>query len=345
MRWIRFAVIFAILLLTGYGVSLLLEKDSEQYTFEKQLDYPVDKVFPMFNDLQQFARWNALLKGSETAQTHFFRPYQGKGASLSFSDPESDRFLELFIRYHNPNATLRYQLFEGTEGLPYTIDLKFIAPSAEKTTIRWSVKTPSRSVFKSALSRWSPEEFEGLMDKSLSELFVLLSNRVDRDQLLSNITYDSLMVEEFEGALLLGVNVSATNRNEALFKTIVLNHNKTFNFITTDLKKDQEQFGFPVLVTQAAPSKASEVSYFYGFPVKQRIGLSDNNFSFKTLNASKSYVIYYKGPYEKRQAVISKLISKAKADSMRFGELSQRFFAPPRENAEVNLKLSLPVYR
>ncbi|MHA6727431.1 SRPBCC family protein [Chryseobacterium sp. A301] len=345
MRWIRFAFIFAALILLGYGLSLLFEKGSTQYTIEKNVDYPLEKVFPMFRDLKQFARWNVLVKGSESSQIHFFRPYEGKGASLHYFDPKNNHTMEMFLRYENPNSTLRYQLFEGTESLPYLIDLKFKELGPNQTKIRWSVKTPSRSVFKSSLSRWNEEEFRKIVDQSVLTLSSVLSNRVDRDQLLSKITYDSLMVEEQQGALLVGVNVSTSNHGDALFKNIVLNHNKVFNYITTDLGKDEEEFGFPILVSQAQNTKSSEVSYFYGFPVSKRSALSDNSFSFKTLNAAKTYVLYYKGPFEKRQRAVAKLVAKAKADSLRYGELSQRFFQAPKENAEVNLKLSLPVFR
>lgn len=345
MRWIRFAFIFAVLLLIGYGLSLLFKKGSTEFTIEKNVNYPIEKVFPMFQDLKQFARWNVLVKGSESAQIHFFRPYEGQGASLHYFDPKESHTMEMFIRYENPNSTLRYQLFEGTESLPYLIDLKFIKKDENSTHIRWSIKTPSRSVFKSSLSRWDQEEFRKVVDESMISLAAVLSNRVDRDQLLSNITYDSLMVEEQEGALLLGVNVSTSNHGDALFKNIVLNHNKVFNYITTDLGKDEQEFGFPILISQAQNPKSSEVSYFYGFPVSKRAALSDNSFSFKTLNPAKTYVLYYKGPYERRQNAIEKLVAKAKKDSLRYGELSQRFFQAPKENTDVNLKLSLPVFR
>lgn len=345
MRWIRFAFIFAALLLLGYGLSLLFKKGSSEFTIEKNLDYPVEKVFPMFRDLKQFARWNVLVKGSETSQIHFFRPYEGRGASLHYVDPKDNHSMEMFIRYENPNSTLRFQLFEGTESLPYLIDLKFKEVGENQTKIRWSVKTPSRSVFKSSLSRWDEEEFRKVVDQSIGMLSSVLSNRVDRDQLLSKITYDSLMVEQEEGVLLLGVNVSTSNHGDLFFKNIVLNHNKVFNYITTDLGKDEQEFGFPILVSQVQNTKSSEVSYFYGFPVSKRIALSDNSFSFKTINGAKNYVLYYKGPFDRRQSAIAKLVAKAKSDSLRYGELSQRFFQAPKENTEVNLKLSLPVFR
>ena len=153
------------------------------------------------------------------------------------------------------------------------------------------------------------------------------------------------MVEEKEGQLLLGVNVNSKNTKDALFKNIVMNHNKTLNFIKMDLGKREDEYGEPVLITKANNFKDKEVSYFYGIPLSKRIGISDNNFTFRTVNASRNYVIYYQGSYTGRIGAIQQLLQQAKKDTMRTGDLQQTFLEEPSVESNTVMKLSLPVYR
>jgi hypothetical protein len=55
--------------------------------------------------------------------------------------------------------------------------------------------------------------------------------------------------------------------------------------------------------------------------------------------------MYYKGNYEGRIRAIQQLIQKAKKDEMRFGDIRQTFIERPMEGQEVNVKLSLSVYK
>jgi effector-binding domain-containing protein len=153
------------------------------------------------------------------------------------------------------------------------------------------------------------------------------------------------MVENEESKLLLGINVSASNKKEALYKNIVMNYSKVYNYVTMDLGKKDDEFGFPVLITDADNYKDKEVSYFMGIPLSKKIGVPDNNFSFRTVNPSQNYVIYYKGNYEGRIRAVQQLIQKAKKDEMRFGDIRQTFIERPVEGQEVNIKLSLSVYK
>ena len=153
------------------------------------------------------------------------------------------------------------------------------------------------------------------------------------------------MVENREGGLLLGVNVSTRNTKDILFKNVIMNHNKVLNFVKSDLAKKDDEFGTPVLMTNPANLKDKEVSYFYGVPLSKRTSVSDNNFNFQTINPSKMYVIYYRGNYNSRIKNIQELVKKAKKDTLRNGQLMEEFLEEPAENQDVKLKLSLPVYR
>ncbi|MEC5394331.1 polyketide cyclase [Bergeyella sp. RCAD1439] len=345
MRWIKFFIVSGGLLLAVYAASMYFVDESKTFTIEKEIAYPLDKVYPQFNDFRQFTRWNQYFISDKGTSLVYYTPYIGQGASMGFSRKGSGEKGEMYIRYENPYKTLRYQLFEGDDSMPYRIDVKFKAVSPQKTKMTWLVHTPKQPWLKRTANLWSESDFVGLLDKSMANLSALLGNKVNKDEMLASIKYDSLMVEKSPGELLLGINVSTSNKGDALIKNIVMNHNKVCNFVTVDLAKQEDEFGLPVLLTDANNTKDKEVSYYYGVPLSKRSSVSDNNFSFRTLHAGTRYVLYYKGAYKNRGQAIQQLLQKAKKDTMRYGELQQVFIEPPKENGEVNLKLALPVFR
>ncbi|MGZ5188689.1 MAG: polyketide cyclase, partial [Kaistella sp.] len=82
-----------------------------------------------------------------------------------------------------------------------------------------------------------------------------------------------------------------------------------------------------------------------GIPLSRRVGVSDNNFTFRTVNGSRNYVIYYRGSYAGRISAIQQLLLKAKRDTMRTGDLQQTFLEEPAVESNTVMKLSLPVFR
>lgn len=318
--------------------------ESKSFVHHSEIAYPVDKVFPQFNNLQNFTAWNDFFNGKEDISYSFFTPYEGLGSSMKFSDKKKEDFGDLFIRYSNPNRTLRYQLFEGESENPYLIDVKFIA-AGSKTKLVWNIHTPKRSYLERSLNLVAEDFFVENIDKSMKNLFSLLGNKVDKDQQLASIKYDSITVENQEGGILLGVNVSTRNTKEIIFKNVLMNHNKVLNFVKSDLGKKDDEIGVPVLLTNPGNLKDKEISYFYGVPLSKRVSVSDNNFNFQTLNASKTYVIYFQGNYNNRIKNIQELLKKAKKDTLRNGQLMEEFLEEPTDVQDVKLKLSLPVYR
>lgn len=345
MRWFKFIIIFVVLLGGIYAVSMNFVAENQKFTIQKEVNYPIDKVFPQFNNLQNFVRWNSVFGENNPTIFQFFTPYEGKGSAMSFKDKkDSDFFGEIFIRYSNPGRTLKYQLFEGEERTPYLIDVKFI-PSGEKTKIIWYINTPKQTLLKRSLNLISEEFWEDNIAKSVKKLELILANKIDKDNQRETIKYDSLFVEKQDNQLLLGINVSTKNVKDGLFKNIVINHNKVFNYIKIDLGKREDEYGEPVLITDADNYKDKEVSYFYGIPLSKKMGISDNNFSFRTVNASTNYVLFYQGSYANRIKSIQQLLQKAKRDTMRVGDLQQTFLEEPEDDSKVLLKLSLPVFK
>lgn len=334
-----------ILLGVIYATSMLFVEENKNFTIEKEIAYPVDKVFPQFNNLQNFTRWNSFFVDNKNIRVLYFSPYQGKGSALTFFDKkDEDIFGDLLLRYENPLKTLKFQLFEGRHNTPYLIDFKFI-PQGDKTKVIWYIHTPKQPFLKRSLNFLSEDFFVETIDKSVKKLHQVLGNKIDKEFQLENLKFDSLMVESQDQQLLLGVNVNTSNQKDALFKSIIMNHNKVKNYVTIDLAKNDDEYGDPVIISKVEGHKDKNMTYFYGIPVSKKEPISDNNFSFRTLNATQKYVIFYRGAYTNRVRSIQQLLNKAKADSLRTGDLQQTFVQEPTADTDVVLKLAIPVFK
>lgn len=345
MRLLKFGIFIFLFFAAVYAVSMTFVDENKNFTIEKEINYPVDKVYPQFSNLQNFTRWNAFFSENKNLSLQYFTPYEGKGSAMSYQDKkDEDVFGDIFIRYANPEKTLKIQLFEGKKNTPYSIDLKFI-PQNSKTKIVWYIHTPKQPFLKRSLNLISEDFWVNNIDKSMKTLYQILGNKVDKEMQRESLKFDTIMVEQQDSQLLLGVNVSTKNFQDALFKNIVINHNKVLNYIKMDLGKRDDEYGEPVLITDADNFKDKEVSYFYGIPLSKKEGISDNNFSFRTINDSKNYVIFYKGNYAGRVRAIQQLLTKAKRDTMRIGDLQQTFLEEPNSENNSIMKLSLPVFK
>lgn len=346
MRFIKLGILILLVLLGVYAVSMTFVEESKTFTVEKEIRYPVEKVFPQFVNLQNFTRWNSFFTDYPDLSFEYFSPYEGKGSALFFQDKNhAGRFGDFFIRYENPLHTIRYQLFQGKNSTPYLIDVKFKAEKNGHTKIVWYIHTPKQPLLKRSVNLITEDYIADNIDKSMKNLLQLLGNKVDRETERQNLKFDSLMVENQESQLLLGINVTTKNAKDAMFKNIVMSHNKVLNFVKVDMGKRDDEFGEPILITDADNFKDKEVSYFYGVALPKKVGVSDNGFIFRTLNASKNYVIYYRGSYSGRVKSIQQLLQKAKKDTMRTGDLQMTFLEQPDAESETVMKLSIPVFR
>lgn len=345
MRWLKFGIFIVLFFGAVYAVAMTFVDETKNFTIEKEINYPIDKVFPQFNNLQNFTRWNAFFLENKNLSLEFFTPYEGKGSAMSYRDKkDNDIFGDIFIRYENPNQTLKVQLFEGKKNTPYSIDLKFIAKN-DKTKIIWYVHTPKQPFLKRSLNLITEDFWVSNIDQSMKNLYQILGNKVDKEIQRESLKFDSLIVEEQDSQLLLGINVTTKNVKDALFNNIVINHNKVQNYVKMDLGKRDDEYGEPVLITDADNFKDKEVSYFYGIPLSKKEKITDNNFSFRNINGTKQYVIFYRGNYAGRVKAIQQLLIKAKRDTMRIGDLQQTFLEEPTSESNTVMKLSLPVYK
>ena len=341
MRWIKYIFLFFVLL-GGIGLNILNTHDEKKnFIVKKEIFYNVNKVFSQFTNFQNFTRWNHQFSSGQKYSFSYFSPYEGKGSSMKYINTHNPTdFGEIFIRNSKPNKTIKYEIYENGISTPYKIEIKFI-PKGEKTQLIWLIETPKIPLFKRFLDLISQEKIDTQIEQSMKNLNRILSKKVEREIMFGQIKYDSIMIEEQEEKLLIGINTN--NQKGNLFKNININHNKLISLVTKDLAKREDEFGLPILITEASNLKNKEISYFYGIPLSQQEKISDNNFIFKKVEKPKVYSVYYRGKYEQRVHAINQLLNQIKKDSLKNGMLEEIFLEAPSENKDVVLKISFPV--
>lgn len=346
MRLLKFSALLILLLMGAYTASMYFFVDeNKDFTIERDVNYPLEKIYSQFDNLQNFTRWNNFYSNSKTIKIDYYSPYEGEGSAISYKDPLQDSEGEMFIRFASKNKGLRYQLFENNNENPTVIDVKFKKVSETQTHIKWVVHTPKLPVWTRVKNFWSEDKFTENINKSMVNLKNVLGNKVEKDNQLAAIKYDSIMIEKDESQMLLGINVSASNKKDALYRNLVMNYNKVYNFVTIDLGKKEDEFGFPIMISDPDNFKDKELSYFVGIPLSKKEVVTDNNFSFRTVNAAEKYIIYYRGNFDGVTRAVKQLMEKAKKDEMRYGDVLHTFIEPPVENQEVNIKISLSVFK
>lgn len=343
MRWFKIALVLGILAFAGYYALASTMEDSKTYTVKKELSYPVEKVFPQFNKLQNFKDWNVYFKNQKKLKYSFFTPYEGQDGGLTYYNEKDVRQGDVFIKFSLLNRAVRYFWYEMDDEFPTIIEVKFKKISAEKTALEYIVKTPKVPVLERPFHRISDDDFADNLNKSFANIANTLSNKVDREKQLSLLKFDSVMTETKQAEILLGINVSSSVKNEALVKNIFMSYNKVKNYLQTDLEKEEDEYGQPILITDPNDLKSKELSYYFGFPISKKVNITDNNFIYRYLSARKYLIIYYKGDYQNRLNNIRKLQSEAKTQELRTGQLHETFLEIPSESGSQTLKMALEI--
>lgn len=343
MRWFKIGLLFGILAFVCFYFFATTLEESKTISAQKELNYPAAKLFPQFNNLQNFVKWNSYFKENKNYYYQFFTPYEGLNSSMTFYNDKREREGDLFLKYVKNNKFIRYSLFTANEVRPYTLEVNFLPQSADKTLIKYTFKTPKIPVLARPFNIITESDFNENLHRSLDNLSIVLSNKVDKEQKISQLKFDSVMVEKSDSEILLGVNVSAGNKNNDLVSNIILNHSKVRNYLLNDLHKEEDEFGAPTLITDPNELKSKTISYFYGFPLSKKVTVNDNNFVYRYLNDTKTLVIYFKGPYKERIKSFQKLMSVAKVQELRTGLLYETFLEPPSSSGECTLRLALQI--
>lgn len=344
MRKFKLIAITVFIITAIYVWFTRVYEEEKVFVVKKEVSYPVEKVFSQFENLQNFTKWNTQFILDKKYKYTYFQPYEGEGSAISFLNPKNEKdFGQIYIRSLKANKFIQYEFYKKNDKIPYIIKVSFL-PKGEKTKLIWDIETPKITLMESFLGSVTDEDIEYSIEQSMKGLTNLLSGKIEKDVMISQIKYDSIMIEEQEERLLLGLNVSANNQKGNLFKNINLNHNKLSSFLEKDLSKSDDEFGLPILLTEMGNLKNKEISYFYGVPLPKEEKISDRNFVFRKQNKSKIYTIYYKGKYENRRRSIEQLANRIKRDSLKNGMLEELFVEEPSEEKDVILKISLPVY-
>ena len=347
MRRFQYFLLVILLVFGGFAVFKHYNTAGEIHIFvvQKEIPYPLEKVYPQFSNFQNFTRWNRYFSDEKNLGIDYFQPYEGVESSIYFKTDKGKRNGEMYIRAEKPYELLKYELFDTNTSKPYLITVRFIETPSGNTKIVWRIRTPKRTLIEKYSDFWEDKTSIIYLDKSLNNLTDILANKVDRDRQINTIKYDSIIVEQGKEGVLLGINSGAKNKKEELFPSIVKDYNKVYNFVTTDLEKREDEVGFPVLISSADNFNQKEVSYYLGIPVSQKVEVNDNNFSFRNMKDEKLYSIFYKGKYENRKPSIDKLLQKAKMDNLRHGNIMETFISHPEEDKDVMIKFSIPVFR
>lgn len=343
MRWFKFAFIISVVVFAAYyGIASQMD-DSKTYTFTKRIDYPVEKVFPQFNNLQNFKDWNVYFQNEKKYKYSFFTPYEGQDSGLTYSNDQGKHLGDITIKFSMPNKAIRYFWFTANEEYPTIIEVKFKKINSEKTELFYTIKTPKVPILKRPLYQVIDDDFQKIFKDSFVQISNTLGNKVDKEKQLSLLKFDSVMVEQKEAEILLGINVSTSTSNDLLVKNIFMSYNKVKNFLETDLEKSEDEFGQPILISDPNDIKSKERSYYYGFPISKKINITDNNFIYRYLSARKYLIIYYKGDYKNRLKSIQKLQAEAKTQELRTGQLHETFLENPTESGEQTIKIALEI--
>lgn len=321
------------------------EEQERYFVIEQEVAYPLDKVFPQFENFQNFTRWSGQFSGDSRYSFRYFEPYEGVGSAMSYQNMKDvEDAGDLFIREIKLNKSIRYEIYKKGDAKPYKVEVKLL-PNGEKTKLVWNIEVPVRASVLPIIEGVSEADLKKEITQGTNNLTSMLSGKIDQEVLLGKIKYDSIFVEDRERKLLLGMNVSTNNKRGMLYKNIGINHHKVVNFVSKDLAKRDDEFGLPILITEVGGLKAKDISYFYGVPVSKQESVADNNFVFRTLEKSKVYSLYYKGNYDQRQRGVERLLKEIKKDSLQSGLLEETFVQPPMEGQDVVLKLSLEAKR
>ena len=83
MRWYKIILLLTFILFILYSASMYFVEDSKELVLEKNINYPVEKVFPQFDNLQDFTRWNDYFSNDKDMAISYFTPYEGIGSSIA----------------------------------------------------------------------------------------------------------------------------------------------------------------------------------------------------------------------------------------------------------------------
>lgn len=343
MSWIKkiiFGIIILLLIIT-FSKYYVIEK-SEKVKVEKKLSFPLVKIFSQYNNLQNFVRWNEDVLDNKKLFINYYQPYQGVGSAMSYQNKKGDIQGELFIVKEEEGKAITYQFFSGNK-TPLYIDVFFTKISESETKVTYVIEKPAKTIWEKAMSYRKEEPTFFMMDKEFNRLESVLSNKIDKEKWLTNITYDSIMLENQPEQLLLGRYFSVMNKPDMITQKVNKSIAQLEQYMEVILEKKTDEYGFPTLIKSPHQIKNKQFYYYIGIPLSQSMRLEEKQYGFRSVESSLVLSIYYKGNYHQADSAVKQLINKAKKDSMKYGEIQQIFLEIPPNRGDVMMKIILPV--
>ena len=341
MKVFRWIIIILIIIFGSYYVgSKVFIEDYKTYRFESSIDEPVAKIFPQYNELQTYAKWQPYLAAKDIRKI-YYSPYAGAGAQLEYAAADGSQSGLLTITRTVPAKSIRLELLENSQSQPIVVDIAFRAQGSGCKILYKVNRPPVNKITAFLQPKGSMKMLEDMRQETVA-LKNYLNKRSSRDAFLTNIRFDTIMLEKVPGVLLLGINTSSKNNPADFTEQLSRTHNKIFAFLTMDLGKEEDELGFPVLVSSDLRSKQKEKSFFYGVPVRAKMDISDNTITYLNIPASAAYSVYYQGDLNGIVAKVEELTNKIRKESKLPAPPQIYYLENPSQGSRWLVKIILP---
>lgn len=338
-KWIKLIAISLILFgAITYTYFHFDKKETKTILVSQQIDLPIDKVFPYFNNLQKFNNWTAFFNNNSAS---YYTPYEGKNASATLYSKDKEKQTEIHITQSKTPHTIQYQILTPDRKTPILLHVNLKPIHSKATKIQWKATFPTENILFSEDIFEDEEAFRKKIETGNIQLKSLIENKAQRESQLGKIQFDSIEIEQLSATHYIGIASSTKQQNNTWLKNLQMNHTKLENFIAIEMGLQQENYGYPTLF-YIPNSKIKETSYFLGISVNKVPNITDANFSLQQKPASKAFTAYYKGDWEDRQKTINTLIMRAQKEQVHTQALQILFIEKPEANKPVLLKIILP---
>lgn len=68
MKWVKLIITFLVLIFGIYAVSMIFVEKTKSFSVKKEINFPLEKVFPQFNNLYNFSQWNEFIQDNDKSR-------------------------------------------------------------------------------------------------------------------------------------------------------------------------------------------------------------------------------------------------------------------------------------
>lgn len=96
MKWVKLIITFLVLIFGIYAVSMILWRKQKLFC-KKEINFPLEKVFPQFNNLYNFSQWNEFIQENDHLGFSYYTPYDGVGSSMHFVNKKDLQRMVMYL--------------------------------------------------------------------------------------------------------------------------------------------------------------------------------------------------------------------------------------------------------